>query len=130
MSATSSPEQSTGSTSDRPRVPSVARWGAACAPCATAKAKCLRSNSKPGSKCDSSISVLASRTVSSLRRERTFAENPWSGVTCRSKPEAPCEATMGEDASLGQLCIYDRMTLRASGRSMGQFTDVLVPFGA
>ncbi|KAF3810359.1 hypothetical protein GCG54_00000404 [Colletotrichum gloeosporioides] len=53
MSAASSPAQSTGSTPDRPRAPAVARWGAACAPCATAKAKCLRSNSKPGSKCDS-----------------------------------------------------------------------------
>jgi hypothetical protein len=31
---------------------SIAKWGAACAPCATAKAKCIRSNSAVGSKCD------------------------------------------------------------------------------
>ncbi|KAK8856315.1 Transcriptional regulator WAR1 [Apiospora arundinis] len=37
---------------DRPKSAAVAKWGAACAPCATAKAKCLRSNQRPGSKCD------------------------------------------------------------------------------
>ncbi|KAK1706651.1 hypothetical protein BDP67DRAFT_528716 [Colletotrichum lupini] len=53
MSAASSPTRSTKSPSpETTRVPSVAKWGAACAPCATAKAKCLRSNTTPGSKCD------------------------------------------------------------------------------
>lgn len=37
--------------SGRPKLP-TAKWGAACAPCATAKAKCIRSNSTEGSKCD------------------------------------------------------------------------------
>ncbi|KAH7326460.1 hypothetical protein B0I35DRAFT_466994 [Stachybotrys elegans] len=31
---------------------STAKWGAACGTCATAKAKCLRTNPAPGSKCD------------------------------------------------------------------------------
>ncbi|KAF6814807.1 C6 transcription factor [Colletotrichum sojae] len=53
MSAASPPTESPdGSTPERSRIPPVARWGAACAPCATAKAKCLRSNNTPGSKCD------------------------------------------------------------------------------
>ncbi|KAF5004896.1 hypothetical protein FDECE_8616 [Fusarium decemcellulare] len=39
------------STSDRPK-PATAKWGAACAQCATAKAKCIRSNSAAGAKCD------------------------------------------------------------------------------
>ncbi|PNY28275.1 Transcriptional regulator WAR1 [Tolypocladium capitatum] len=30
----------------------AAKWGAACAPCAAAKAKCIRSNHAAGSKCD------------------------------------------------------------------------------
>ncbi|KAG6041650.1 hypothetical protein E4U41_003088 [Claviceps citrina] len=30
----------------------TAKWGAACAACATAKAKCIRSNPEPNSKCD------------------------------------------------------------------------------
>ncbi|KAF4505480.1 hypothetical protein G6O67_007425 [Ophiocordyceps sinensis] len=30
----------------------TAKWGAACAACASAKAKCIRSNSAPGAKCD------------------------------------------------------------------------------
>ncbi|KAJ3494722.1 hypothetical protein NLG97_g3894 [Lecanicillium saksenae] len=36
---------------ERPKLP-TAKWGAACAACATAKAKCIRSNESPGSKCD------------------------------------------------------------------------------
>ncbi|KAM5355344.1 hypothetical protein ACJ41O_001990 [Fusarium nematophilum] len=39
------------STADRPK-PATAKWGAACSQCATAKAKCIRSNSAPGAKCD------------------------------------------------------------------------------
>ncbi|ODA79378.1 hypothetical protein RJ55_04971 [Drechmeria coniospora] len=30
----------------------TAKWGAACAPCAAAKAKCIRTDETPGSKCD------------------------------------------------------------------------------
>ncbi|WQF86997.1 Putative zn(2)Cys(6) fungal-type DNA-binding domain-containing protein [Colletotrichum destructivum] len=53
MSTVSSPSPSTGSPQpERARLPSIARWGAACAQCASAKAKCLRSNDTPGSKCD------------------------------------------------------------------------------
>ncbi|KAI0000239.1 hypothetical protein F4779DRAFT_631208 [Xylariaceae sp. FL0662B] len=37
---------------DRAKNVSIAKWGAACAPCALAKAKCLRSNEAPGTKCD------------------------------------------------------------------------------
>ncbi|KND90999.1 Transcriptional regulator WAR1 [Tolypocladium ophioglossoides CBS 100239] len=32
----------------------TAKWGAACAPCASAKSKCIRSDDTPGSKCDRS----------------------------------------------------------------------------
>ncbi|KAI1076236.1 hypothetical protein F5B20DRAFT_573018 [Whalleya microplaca] len=37
---------------DKPKNVSIAKWGAACAPCALAKAKCLRSNEALGTKCD------------------------------------------------------------------------------
>ncbi|ORY55884.1 uncharacterized protein BCR38DRAFT_402951 [Pseudomassariella vexata] len=39
---------------DKPRsaASSIAKWGAACAACATAKAKCIRSVERPGAKCD------------------------------------------------------------------------------
>ncbi|KAI4595297.1 hypothetical protein KJ359_006971 [Pestalotiopsis sp. 9143b] len=37
---------------DRPKAMNIAKWGAACAPCANSKAKCLRTNDIPGSKCD------------------------------------------------------------------------------
>lgn len=40
------------------RIP-MAKWGAACVACATAKAKCIRSNPKPGSKCDRCVLQLA-----------------------------------------------------------------------
>ncbi|KAL6889441.1 hypothetical protein HDV57DRAFT_327670 [Trichoderma longibrachiatum] len=47
------PSQSTtySSRAERPKLP-TAKWGAACAPCATAKAKCIRSNDASGAKCD------------------------------------------------------------------------------
>ncbi|KAJ0303843.1 hypothetical protein COL516b_006283 [Colletotrichum fioriniae] len=71
MSAASSPTRSTKSPSpETTRVPSVAKWGAACAPCATAKAKCLRSNTTPGSKCDRKTTQLEerlNRLVNTLR---------------------------------------------------------------
>ncbi|CAK7230004.1 hypothetical protein SBRCBS47491_007440 [Sporothrix bragantina] len=34
------------------RAKTTAKWGAACASCAAAKAKCIRSDEEPGSKCD------------------------------------------------------------------------------
>ncbi|CAK7229135.1 hypothetical protein SEUCBS140593_007144 [Sporothrix eucalyptigena] len=34
------------------RAKTTAKWGAACASCAAAKAKCIRTNEEPGSKCD------------------------------------------------------------------------------
>ncbi|KAK8058207.1 hypothetical protein PG994_008655 [Apiospora phragmitis] len=46
---------------DRPKSAAVAKWGAACSPCATAKAKCLRSNDRPGSKCDRRTAQLEER---------------------------------------------------------------------
>ena len=39
---------------EKPKNVGNARWGAACSACALAKAKCLRSNRIPGSKCDRS----------------------------------------------------------------------------
>ncbi|KAK7460282.1 hypothetical protein Landi51_00530 [Colletotrichum acutatum] len=71
MSTASSPTRSTKSPSpETTRVPSIAKWGAACAPCATAKAKCLRSNTTPGSKCDRKTTQLEerlNRLVNTLR---------------------------------------------------------------
>ncbi|KAI1138017.1 hypothetical protein F5Y05DRAFT_404330 [Hypoxylon sp. FL0543] len=37
---------------ERPKNAAIAKWGAACSPCALAKAKCLRSNGIPGARCD------------------------------------------------------------------------------
>ncbi|KAI1415122.1 hypothetical protein F5Y13DRAFT_178523 [Hypoxylon sp. FL1857] len=37
---------------DRPKNAAIAKWGAACSPCALAKAKCLRSSDIPGARCD------------------------------------------------------------------------------
>ncbi|OTB02653.1 hypothetical protein M426DRAFT_322418 [Hypoxylon sp. CI-4A] len=37
---------------EKPRNVNIAKWGAACSPCAVAKAKCIRTISMPGSKCD------------------------------------------------------------------------------
>ncbi|KAI1479165.1 hypothetical protein F4774DRAFT_383251 [Daldinia eschscholtzii] len=37
---------------DRPKSAAIAKWGAACSPCALAKAKCLRSNNRSGARCD------------------------------------------------------------------------------
>jgi hypothetical protein len=46
---------STGSL--RSKLP-AAKWGAACAACATAKAKCIRSNPDVESKCDRYVNLL------------------------------------------------------------------------
>ncbi|KAJ6781563.1 hypothetical protein PWT90_01558 [Aphanocladium album] len=45
---------------ERPKLP-TAKWGAACAACATAKAKCIRSNESPGSKCDRRTAQIEER---------------------------------------------------------------------
>ncbi|KAI1384343.1 uncharacterized protein F4822DRAFT_419463 [Hypoxylon trugodes] len=37
---------------DKSKSANIAKWGAACSACAIAKAKCLRSNDRPGTKCD------------------------------------------------------------------------------
>ncbi|KAH6651480.1 hypothetical protein BKA67DRAFT_520710 [Truncatella angustata] len=37
---------------DKPKSMNIAKWGAACAPCATSKAKCMRSTEATGAKCD------------------------------------------------------------------------------
>ncbi|KAH0530352.1 hypothetical protein TsFJ059_004981 [Trichoderma semiorbis] len=51
MDAEPSATTTNSSRAERPKLP-TAKWGAACAPCATAKAKCIRSNEAPGAKCD------------------------------------------------------------------------------
>ncbi|KAF4980152.1 hypothetical protein FZEAL_3771 [Fusarium zealandicum] len=48
------------SAADRPK-PATAKWGAACAQCATAKAKCIRSNHAPGAKCDRRTAQIEER---------------------------------------------------------------------
>ncbi|KAK9418842.1 hypothetical protein SUNI508_07614 [Seiridium unicorne] len=37
---------------DKPKSMNIAKWGAACAPCANSKAKCLRTNENSSAKCD------------------------------------------------------------------------------
>ncbi|KAI1205588.1 uncharacterized protein F4807DRAFT_442303 [Annulohypoxylon truncatum] len=37
---------------DKPKNSAIAKWGAACSPCALAKAKCIRSSNVPSAKCD------------------------------------------------------------------------------
>ncbi|KAI8957604.1 hypothetical protein F5Y11DRAFT_77498 [Daldinia sp. FL1419] len=37
---------------DKPKNSTIAKWGAACSPCALAKAKCLRSSNRPSARCD------------------------------------------------------------------------------
>lgn len=51
MSAATTTTASSGRTPDKSKLP-TAKWGAACAPCASAKAKCIRSDETPGAKCD------------------------------------------------------------------------------
>ncbi|OTA52036.1 putative C6 transcription factor [Hypoxylon sp. EC38] len=46
---------------DRPKNAAIAKWGAACSPCALAKAKCLRSSDIPGARCDSKTAQLEER---------------------------------------------------------------------
>ncbi|KAF9774979.1 hypothetical protein IL306_006978 [Fusarium sp. DS 682] len=57
---------------DRPK-PATAKWGAACAQCSTAKAKCIRSNNTPGSKCDRCERLVKNCTeqVHRPRKKRT-----------------------------------------------------------
>ncbi|KAI1445894.1 hypothetical protein F5Y02DRAFT_94314 [Annulohypoxylon stygium] len=37
---------------DKPKSAVIAKWGAACSPCALAKAKCIRSSNVPSARCD------------------------------------------------------------------------------
>ncbi|KXH32998.1 hypothetical protein CSAL01_05934 [Colletotrichum salicis] len=93
MSAASSPSRSTKSPSpEHSRVPSVAKWGAACAPCATAKAKCLRSNTTPGSKCDRKTTQLEerlNRLVNTLRVSGNVSTLPSGPSTGRQVLPGP-----------------------------------------
>ncbi|CAK7262746.1 hypothetical protein SEPCBS119000_000140 [Sporothrix epigloea] len=53
-----------------------AKWGAACASCASAKAKCIRSNEKPGSKCDRKTDQLEERLNGLVDLLRATGELP------------------------------------------------------
>ncbi|KAF5020108.1 hypothetical protein F66182_7871 [Fusarium sp. NRRL 66182] len=48
------------SSANRPK-PATAKWGAACAQCSVAKAKCIRSDNTPGSKCDRRTAQIEQR---------------------------------------------------------------------
>ncbi|KAB5576057.1 hypothetical protein GE09DRAFT_1094551 [Coniochaeta sp. 2T2.1] len=66
---------SPGETRPRPvraKSTDIARWGAACAPCAAAKAKCSRSSTTPSAKCDRCERLLKHCTdqVHQPRRKR------------------------------------------------------------
>ncbi|KAI3574142.1 hypothetical protein IWW34DRAFT_633764 [Fusarium oxysporum f. sp. albedinis] len=69
------------SNADRPK-PATAKWGAACAQCSTAKAKCIRSNNTPGSKCDRCERLVKNCTeqVHRPRKKRTVKPSQTSGV--------------------------------------------------
>ncbi|KFA72947.1 hypothetical protein S40288_05080 [Stachybotrys chartarum IBT 40288] len=63
-------------TAERPKV-QTAKWGAACGTCSTAKAKCLRSNTAPGSKCDRCERLFKECTeqVHRPRKKRTVKQS-------------------------------------------------------
>ncbi|KAK5992639.1 Transcription factor himD [Cladobotryum mycophilum] len=62
--------------------------GAACAPCATAKAKCIRSNDSPGAKCDSSTDVSIVESVGtsvSHNHQQLFRDASSDPLLCPSR---------------------------------------------
>jgi len=57
---------------ERPRATRSAKWGEACAPCAVAKTRCIRSRKFPGAKCDKcqSLEKNCSDQVHGPRKKR------------------------------------------------------------
>ncbi|KAJ2967614.1 hypothetical protein NQ176_g9576 [Zarea fungicola] len=63
---------------ERPKLP-TAKWGAACAACATAKAKCIRSNETPGCKCDRRTAQIEERLNGLVSLLQASGELPHQG---------------------------------------------------
>ncbi|KAH8886309.1 hypothetical protein GQ53DRAFT_750801 [Thozetella sp. PMI_491] len=57
---------------ERPKLARSAKWGQACAPCATAKTRCIRTSQVPGTKCDrcQSLDKNCSDQIQGPRKKR------------------------------------------------------------
>ncbi|OAA62850.1 hypothetical protein SPI_04390 [Niveomyces insectorum RCEF 264] len=58
------------------RAKATAKWGAACAACASGKAKCIRTNSAPGAKCDRCERLYKDCTTQVHRPRKKRASKP------------------------------------------------------
>ncbi|KAH8892414.1 hypothetical protein GQ53DRAFT_840834 [Thozetella sp. PMI_491] len=92
---------------ERPRpVVSIAKWGAACGPCAASKSKCIRSNTQSGARCDRKppVGPTCVENVSSLLRP------PPDGRTSIPSPLSSSSDHSGGDRahSLDPAPSYDR----------------------
>ncbi|KAJ6157421.1 hypothetical protein N7470_005013 [Penicillium chermesinum] len=71
-------------------VPRSASWGAACAPCARAKARCIRSNKAAGDRCDRRSQQLEAKLDNLLESLKRPEQNPnlgHLGMQLRDSPE-------------------------------------------
>ncbi|KAH0495045.1 hypothetical protein TgHK011_008618 [Trichoderma gracile] len=119
------PSRSTTNSSrgERPKLP-TAKWGAACAPCATAKAKCIRSNEASGAKCDRCERLLkeCSNQIHRPRKKRqakpsrtSQIEERLNGLVSLLKASGEIPGTQPEPSSQGDTN-EDPRTEASSGR--------------
>ncbi|KAJ0122334.1 hypothetical protein J7T55_002847 [Diaporthe amygdali] len=71
------------------------RWGSACAVCATAKAKCLRSSDDPGTPCDRKTSQLEERLNGLVDLLRASGEYPSDETRARQSSSSQLEDEQG-----------------------------------
>ncbi|KAG6009134.1 hypothetical protein E4U21_003203 [Claviceps maximensis] len=88
---------------DASRLP-TAKWGAACAACATAKAKCIRSNPNPNSKCDRRTAQIEERLDSLVHLlqasgEFSSAQSNHTSLNTLSDAAAREHSAMTQDSS-------------------------------
>ncbi|CAJ2500783.1 Uu.00g036360.m01.CDS01 [Anthostomella pinea] len=111
---------------DRPKSVTIAKWGAACSPCALAKAKCLRSSdSSTGSKCDRKTAQLEERLnslvnllkatnsgeVSSSARQPVDIQSDTSCVQSETDADvsAHCRTPYGDDTTSPLEAVPDQL---------------------
>ncbi|KAK2594267.1 hypothetical protein QQS21_008046 [Conoideocrella luteorostrata] len=84
--------------SDTSKLP-TAKWGAACAACATAKAKCIRSNPDPSAKCDSRTAQIEERLNGLVNLLQATGELPnnHSSLTALSDAAAREHSAVAQD---------------------------------
>ncbi|TFB02286.1 hypothetical protein CCMA1212_005663, partial [Trichoderma ghanense] len=99
------------SRAERPKLP-TAKWGAACAPCATAKAKCIRSNDASGAKCDRCERLLkeCSNQIHRPRKKRqakpsrtSQIEERLNGLVSLLKASGEISATQPDPSPQGDI---------------------------